>query len=432
MNANSIPIVAVSYNAPDLIDVLLRSIRKFYPNPVYIIDGSRPEIAAQIAPIAQSHPAVQFIPFGYNIHHGPGMAWAINHLDFSGPVLFLDSDVEILNGGFLESLLGYLTPELYGVGDITYPQLGDSPLEYRGIGYLSPVCMLCNVEVMRRWPMPIKHGAPMILPMQALFKAGKSDLIGQVDWVKNDYSSGTTKRYFRHDWQGTVSRTGGYHYDDEPVAADYNYDLLPLIPKTAENVMEIGCGNGSLARAYKSVNPVCNFTGMDKDAALVNIARKPCDFVFHADIETMDDDFFEAARSNDCWIFAEVLEYLRDPAAVLAKIRKVIPADGCIIACLPNMQHWSVQARLNQGVLHDGSAPLLNPGTLQWFTRMSMIQLFQTAGFQLAGGAARVSADAGEKYYPAIQLMAQIAGVSPEVAVQDAIPLQYIVKAIPA
>jgi hypothetical protein len=72
-------------------------------NPVYIIDGSAPDIAAQIT-IAAQYQHVQFIPFGYNIHHGPGMAWAINNLPLSGQVLFLDSDIEVLKRGFLESL----------------------------------------------------------------------------------------------------------------------------------------------------------------------------------------------------------------------------------------------------------------------------------------------------------------------------------------
>ena len=38
---DQIPIVTVSYNAPDLIEALLRTLRQFCPNPVYVIDGSR-------------------------------------------------------------------------------------------------------------------------------------------------------------------------------------------------------------------------------------------------------------------------------------------------------------------------------------------------------------------------------------------------------
>lgn len=431
MNPEQIPIISVSYNSPELIEVLLRSIRRFYPNRIYIIDGSNDELANQIKEVTLDYENVEFIPFGYNIHHGPGMAWAIKNLGLSGPALFLDSDVEILNGGFLESLLSHLTPDLYGVGDITYPQLADVPEEHRGIGYLSPACMLCNIDVMRNWPVPIKHGAPMVLPMLALAKAGKIDLIRQVDWVKNDYANGTTKIHFRHDWQGTVTRTGGYHYDTEPVASNYNYALLPLIPKDVHNIMEIGCNNGALARAYKNINPICNYTGVDIDPAAVRLARKSCDFVFNMNIESADERFFQDAGNCDCWVFSEVLEYLNDPWALLAKIRKIIPANGTIIACIPNMQYWGVQAGLSHGELKNGIPGLTELGHLRWFTRTSILEMFQNAGFQVVSGAARVAKDSGEKFFPAIRAMAECMGGDPEVAIQDAKPLQYLIKAIP-
>jgi predicted O-linked N-acetylglucosamine transferase (SPINDLY family) len=113
---DQIPIVTVSYNAPDLIEALLRTLRQFYTNRVYVIDGSNPDVAEQIRAITDGYDNVEFIPFGYNIHHGPGMTWAINHLGLSGEVLFLDSDVEILKAGFLEALHEHLLPGMYGVG----------------------------------------------------------------------------------------------------------------------------------------------------------------------------------------------------------------------------------------------------------------------------------------------------------------------------
>jgi hypothetical protein len=69
---------------PDLIAALLRSLRQHYTNRVYIIDGSSPDVAEQIRAITAAYDNVEFIPFGYNIHHGPGMAWAINNLGLSG------------------------------------------------------------------------------------------------------------------------------------------------------------------------------------------------------------------------------------------------------------------------------------------------------------------------------------------------------------
>ena len=102
MNVSSIPIVAVSYNAPDLIETLLLSLQQFYSNPIYIIDGSVDEVAPDIEAITPRYPDVQFHGFGYNIHHGPGITWAVHHLNLSGPVLFLDSDVEVVKPGMID------------------------------------------------------------------------------------------------------------------------------------------------------------------------------------------------------------------------------------------------------------------------------------------------------------------------------------------
>src|SRR5471032_2351857 len=146
-----IPIVTVSFNAPDLIAALLGTLRQHYPNPVYVIDGSAPDIAGEIQLVAERFENVTFITFGYNIHHGPGMAWAIDSLDLTGRVLFLDSDVEILKHGFLESLAGHLQPTMYGVGTVVPVTEQGHPMAVGGIPYLHPACMLCNIDVVRAW-----------------------------------------------------------------------------------------------------------------------------------------------------------------------------------------------------------------------------------------------------------------------------------------
>lgn len=432
MDFAQIPIVAVSYNSPDLIQTLLQSLRRFYPNPVTIIDGSAPDIVGEIQTIAQGYANVRFVPFGYNIHHGPGMAWAIRNLELSGPVLFLDSDVEILQGGLIEDLLERLQPQLYGVGWITEPTLTDASIQPSQFPYLSPLCMLCNIEVMRQWPMPIKHGAPMITPMLALAQAGKSDLLRHVEWIANDCTHDSVKKFMRHDWQGTVRRTSGYHYDAAPaVETPFNADALALIPTQARTIMEIGCGSGALARAYKKINPACEWTGVEMDATRVAAARQPCDFVFHADINSPDDIILRQLATTDCLVLSLSMERITDPWALLSQIRARMPTHASLIACFANMQHWSVQARLNQGLLdHPADAAVRRPQW--WFTRSTMLSLFTATGFQVSAGTVKLGNADGERYLPAIRHMAELNGSDADVAVQDASAVQYIVRATPA
>lgn len=430
MNPHQIPVIVVSYNAPDLIAALLHSLRQFYPNPVYVIDGSHPHIAQQIQPIVAAHPNTQFIPFGYNIHHGPGMAWAIRHLPLSGPVLFLDSDVEVVNPGMIESLLAELKPGMWGVGSIhqvTYE--GHDQHEDGPVAYLHPACMLVNIEVVRQWPMPIKHGAPMVQTMLALHHAGRRDLIGHVPWVTEDFGRNETRHYIKHPWQGTVLRTGGYHYDLPSAGSELNAYLLHFAPHAAR-VVEVGCGDGTFAKAYRARYPICNYTAIERDARLADLARPHCDFVYAEDVEHPSADFLAHVRGADLWVLGDVLGAMNDPWALLAAIRSAMAPGGTLVASVRNFQHWRVQARLSLGDLRYGSDAALTRDDRHVFTRGSVLALLQECGFQVVGGAPLIHDEPErERFLPAIRALATASGNPPEPAVQDALPWQYVLVA---
>lgn len=433
MNIEQIPIVAVSYNAPDLIEVLLASVRRHYANKIYIIDGSVEECAKPIGAICARHPNVEFIPFGYNIHHGPGMAWAIKNLPLGPQALFLDSDVDLINGGLIETLAAALTPDAWGAGSVHRVDLDGNDRHADGeVLYLHPACMLINLDVVRQWPMPIKHGAPMIPTMLALHQAGKSGLLRHVEAITNDFTKDTQKVFFRHDWMGTVIRTQGYHYD-APSDRNYNPDLLAVMSPKARRIVEVGCNTGGLARAYRTLNPIVNYTGIEIDPAYVDKARPHCDMVHNLNIETIGDEFFEDARDVEHWIFGDVLEHLVDPWRTLARIRKVIPANGSVIACIPNLQHWSVQARIASGnFVYENGGGLLDRTHLRWFTRKTIEAMFQQAGYRVHIAPRDFQAERAAPFVPAIRMMAEALGADPDEAERDARAVQFIVFAVPA
>jgi hypothetical protein len=102
------------------------------------------------------------------------------------------------------------------------------------------------------------------------------------------------------------------------------------------------------------------------------------------------------------------------------------------VACIPNTQHWSVQARLNCGNFRYENAGLLDRSHLRWFTRITMLEMFRSAGFKITEGFPRIFDEPGrEKVLGAIRLMAASIGADPELAVKDALPIQYVVKAVP-
>ncbi len=147
----------------------------------------------------------------------------------------------------------------------------------------------------------------------------------------------------------------------------------------------------------------------------------------------MDESFYAQYADYNVWIFGDVLEHLCYPWEVLARIRRSMPADGCIIVCLPNAQHWSVQAKLAVGDFRYENGGLMDRTHLRWFTRATMLEMFAGAGFKLEVGFPRIFGEMKNEYViAAIRSMAIGIGADPDLAVQDSMPLQYVVKAVPA
>ena len=217
-----------------------------------------------------------------------------------------------------------------------------------------------------------------------------------------------------------------------PAHDRHNPDLLALMPKQSTRIVEIGSGSGALARAFKAVNPDCHYTGVEIDPNYGQLSQRYCDLVLNADIEDVDEAVFDQLFPSDCWVFGDALEHLRDPWLLLGKIRGRISVTGSVVACIPNAQHWSLQARLNSGLFRYEESGLLDKTHLRWFTRVTIIEMFQGSGFKIVEGGPRIFDATGPVgVMGAIRSMAEALGADPEQAVRDAIPFQWVVRATP-
>lgn len=217
-----------------------------------------------------------------------------------------------------------------------------------------------------------------------------------------------------------------------PAHEQHNPELLALIPASAARVLEVGCSSGALAREFKKINPAAHYTGFEIDPRYAELARRHCDAVRTGNIEQVPDVFWHEHRETDCWIFGDTLEHLVQPWTVLRKIRSVMKAGSCVVACIPNMQHWSIQARLNAGQIRYEDSGLLDRTHLRWFSGPTMYEMFRDAGLRVEVMEPRiVPHPALDTVAPAIRQMAMLQGQDPEVAVQRAAPLQYVLRAVP-
>jgi SAM-dependent methyltransferase len=218
-----------------------------------------------------------------------------------------------------------------------------------------------------------------------------------------------------------------------PIHFDYNPDLLQFMPPDLTRVVEVGCSSGALAKAYAAINPSCRYTGIEIDPEFAETARGACGEVLCGNIEQFDDATFDTLFPSDCWVFGDVLEHLYDPWAVLKRIRARLAPNGRVVACVPNVQHWSVQVRLNAGMFRYEDSGLMDRTHIRWFTRLSLLELFESCGYKVTGGIPRILRDPDpERFLAAVRAMAQAVGRDPEQAAKEAIVFQWVVCAAPA
>ncbi len=218
-----------------------------------------------------------------------------------------------------------------------------------------------------------------------------------------------------------------------PMHDGVNHALLGLVPAGVERVVEVGCSSGAMGAAFLRDHPECEYIGIEVVAEYAEAAQERVSEVVVADIEKMDDRAFEVLCPTDCWIFGDVLEHLYDPWRALKRLRASLSDQGCVVACIPNAQHWSVQARLATGAFRYEDAGLLDRTHIRWFTRKTIIELFDASGYEIEEMGARVFEEGPARHNAlgAIRSLAQALGDDPDAAERDAMPLQYLVRARP-
>jgi SAM-dependent methyltransferase len=216
-----------------------------------------------------------------------------------------------------------------------------------------------------------------------------------------------------------------------PVHDSHNPDLLKLMPPNAKRVIEVGCSSGALAREFKKLNPSSLYFGVEIESSYAQLAQRHCDETLVLNIENADDSFWSAHADKDCWVFGDALEHLVNPWLVLKNVYQCLPLGGVVVACIPNAQHWSVQARLSIGDFRYENEGLLDRTHIRWFTRQTIVEMFHGAGFEIQEGAPRIFDEPSREHFlPIIGEMAKAAGADPDIAISDAIPLQYVIRAV--
>ena len=153
--------------------------------------------------------------------------------------------------------------------------------------------------------------------------------------------------------------------------------LLDAVPDGAR-VLDVGCAEGYLARALTERG--CTIVGVEFDPRAAEVARGACERVVVGDVE---DPSVRAQIDGpyDRILFGDVLEHLRDPAAVLRWAATLTASpSGRVVVSLPNIAHWTARRQLLRGRFPQEDHGLFDRTHLHFFTAETARELVERAG----------------------------------------------------
>jgi len=193
-------------------------------------------------------------------------------------------------------------------------------------------------------------------------------------------------------------------------------------------VLELGPAAGHMSSILRERG--CTVVGIEIDPRMATDAAQYCERVIVGDLDTLDLDAELGSDRFDAIVAADVLEHLKDPHAVLQKLREFLAPDGFFVISLPNVAHGSVRLALLEGHFPYQRVGLLDTTHLRFFTRESIDQLLDEAEL----GAAEIYHQ--ELNIDASEVPFDPDGVPAEVfqalkSDPDARIYQFVIKAIP-
>ena len=161
------------------------------------------------------------------------------------------------------------------------------------------------------------------------------------------------------------------------------YDIERLLPKTVENVLEIGSGSGATLGWIKSKWPSCRTIGIDGHEGVRAELSEVADQVIIQDL----DNPLENLGTFDLILALDVLEHLKNPDIVLLSLVKMLSPTGTIIVSVPNVARISVAMRLMFGKFEYADSGIMDKTHLRFFTAESAVKLMNLAGIEVLQGA---------------------------------------------
>lgn len=142
-------------------------------------------------------------------------------------------------------------------------------------------------------------------------------------------------------------------------------------------LLDVGCARGHLAKEFIKQGWVV--TGVEYNQEDAELARKEGINVIVGSAEAA---FSEISELFDVIVFADVLEHLVDPLAILQLAKQRLTPDGRIVISIPNIAHLTIRIQLLLGSFNYADRGILDRTHLHFYTKKSLREMITAAGLQ--------------------------------------------------
>lgn len=159
------------------------------------------------------------------------------------------------------------------------------------------------------------------------------------------------------------------------------FEILPFIPSNTKSLLDIGCGEGAFGAMVKEKISDCVVWGIEPDFASSELAKIKLDFVIN---DTFEKGNHLLKNKFEIICFNDVLEHLVDPWSALRNAKDSLGENGRVVCSIPNILHfYAIKEILFTKDWKYTSKGILDQTHLRFFTRKSIIRLFEETGYQI-------------------------------------------------
>jgi 2-polyprenyl-3-methyl-5-hydroxy-6-metoxy-1,4-benzoquinol methylase len=169
-----------------------------------------------------------------------------------------------------------------------------------------------------------------------------------------------------------------YTFKDDPYSSHHRIAELVRRLGRPGRVLDVGCDEGFAARdLVRHGFQVC---GIDKEPAVLEEAALYYQQTILADVE---DELSAPDGQFEVIIFADILEHLREPAAVFRRLTALLAPDGLVVVSVPNVANCCVRLNLLRGRFDYSERGILDRTHLHFFTIRTARRFLEEAGFHI-------------------------------------------------